>query len=131
MIPKQELSRICDRAKEELLALAATHETAAEPAPVVPEWLTAMQLAEHWQLRNSQGQVTTAGILKWAKRQTEDFPLPHAYMGDLIRFHRTEVDQWAREEADRRRVRKNKTHAQQTDPASDDKLRRTLTAVGY
>jgi len=42
--------------------------------------------------------------MKWARRSESEHPLPHAYMGDLLRFHRTDVDLWAREEAERRRV---------------------------
>lgn len=63
-------------------------------------WMTAKQLAGYWQLCNKNGEPTTAGILKWAKRDSN--PLPHAYLGDLIRFHRDEVDRWARHEAERR-----------------------------
>jgi hypothetical protein len=55
-------------------------------------------------LHNDKGETTVAGIIKWAKRPPNQFPLPHAYMGDLLRFHRDEVNQWAREEAERRRV---------------------------
>ena len=53
---------------------------------------------------NANGEPTTAGIMKWARRSEDEHPLPHAYMGDLLRFHRADVDVWAREEADRRRV---------------------------
>ena len=69
--------------------------------------MTAKQLADYWQIFNGKGEPTTAGILKWAKRETN--PLPHAYLGDLIRFHREEVDQWAREEAERRRLKSSLT----------------------
>ena len=68
------------------------------------EWMSATQLAEYWHLHNDRGEPTVAGIIKWAKRSPSQFPLPHAYMGDLLRFHRDEVNQWAREEAERRRV---------------------------
>jgi hypothetical protein len=56
-------------------------------------------------------------------------------MGDLIRFHRTEVDQWAREEAQRRRSGRIRPPAQagdvtSTEAAAGSKLRSTLTAVG-
>jgi integrase len=70
--------------------------------PTTP-WMTAKQLADYWQLHNSKAEPTTAGILKWAKRESNS--LPHVYLGDLIRFHREEVDQWAREEAERRRFK--------------------------
>ena len=44
----------------------------------------------------------------YERAQLDHFPLPHAYMGDLLRFNRDEVDQWAREEAERRRVQYEK-----------------------
>ena len=37
-------------------------------------------MAEYWQLYNENNEPTTAGILKWAKRPADKFPLPHAYM---------------------------------------------------
>jgi hypothetical protein len=84
-----------------LLAESETEKIALEP---LPDWMTASQLARYWQLVNSNGEPTTAGIMKWARRSENEHPLPHAYMGDLLRFHRADVDVWAREEADRRRV---------------------------
>ena len=74
----------------------------------LPVWMTESQLAEYWQLCNVKNEPTTAGILKWAKRPPDQFPLPHAYMGDLLRFNREEVDLWAKEEAERRRTQKEK-----------------------
>jgi hypothetical protein len=56
--------------------------------------MSATQLAEYWQLYNENNEPTTAGILKWAKRPADKFPLPHAYMGDLLRFNRDDVDRW-------------------------------------
>ncbi|MGI9168522.1 MAG: hypothetical protein ACR2G5_19405 [Pyrinomonadaceae bacterium] len=79
-------------------------ETESSTAEPIPEWMTAAQLARYWQLVNANGEPTTAGITKWVRRSENEHPLPHAYMGDLLRFHRTEADLWAREEADRRRV---------------------------
>jgi hypothetical protein len=58
-----------------------------------------------WHLHNDKGEQTVAGIIKGAKRPPNQFPLPHAYMVDLLRFHRDEVNQWAREEAERRSVK--------------------------
>src|SRR6266498_945456 len=66
-------------------------------------WMTAQQLAGYWRLCNKKGEPTTAGILKWARRESNS--LPHVYLGDLIRFHREEVDRWAREETERRRFK--------------------------
>jgi hypothetical protein len=102
-----ELNRIYERARRETLALLQSRvtETAIVPSQ---EWMTATQLAEYWQLYNDKNEPTTAGILKWSKRPQDQFPLPHANMGDLLRFNRVEVDRWAHEEAERRRVQNEK-----------------------
>lgn len=50
----------------------------------------------------------TAGIMKWIKRADNEHPLPHACMGDLLRFKREEVNRWAQEEAVFRRAEKNR-----------------------
>ena len=102
-----QLNRIHERAQEETLALLKSRPLEQLTAPV-REWMNASQLAEYWQLYNDKNEPTTAGILKWAKRPMDHFPLPHAYMGDLLRFNRDEVDQWAHEEAQRRRVQNEK-----------------------
>ena len=102
---KEKLTRVLDRATHEAIALVlAQPETERAPAEPVFEWMTATQLARYWQLVNANDEPTTAGILKWVKRSENDHPLPHAYMGDLLRFSRVEVDLWAKEEAERRRV---------------------------
>ena len=103
-----EVARVCERAKDELSALLRSHQST--PIQTIPEreWMSATQLAEYWQLYNDKNEPTTAGILKWAKRPPDQFPLPHAYMGDLLRFNRDEVDQWARQEAERRRAQTGK-----------------------
>lgn len=102
---KEKLASVIDRATQDAIALLLTQreavQTSAEPAP---DWMTASQLARYWQLVNANGEPTTAGIMKWARRPEDEHPLPHAYMGDLLRFKRVEVDLWAREEAERRRV---------------------------
>jgi hypothetical protein len=102
---KQKLNQIFDRTTLDAIALllAEAEPTAITPEPLL-DWMTASQLARYWQLVNSNGEPTTAGIMKWARRPDDEHPLPHAYMGDLLRFHRADVDVWAREEADRRRV---------------------------
>jgi hypothetical protein len=106
---KEKLTRVLDRATHEAIALVlAQPETERAPAEPMPEWMTATQLARYWQLVNGNGEPTTAGIIKWAKRSENDHPLPHAYMGDLLRFHRDEADLWAREEAERRRTQNEK-----------------------
>ena len=102
---KEKLTRVLDRATHEAIALVLTQpETERAPAEAVLEWMTATQLARYWQLVNANDEPTTAGILKWVKRSENDHPLPHAYMGDLLRFSRREVDLWAKEEVERRRV---------------------------
>jgi hypothetical protein len=102
---KEKLTRVLDRATHEAVALIlAQPEPERTPAQSAPNWMTATQLACYWQLVNANGEPTTAGIMKWARRPDDEHPLPHAYMGDLLRFHRADVDVWAREEADRRRV---------------------------
>jgi hypothetical protein len=102
-----EVARIYERATNETLALLRS--TPAEtPAAQTGDWMSAIQLAEYWHLHNDKNDPTTAGILKWVKRPPDQFPLPHAYMGDLLRFNRKEVDLWAKEEAERRRVQKEK-----------------------
>jgi hypothetical protein len=106
---KEKLTRLFDRMSDEAIAILVaepeTEKAAREPSP---EWMTASQLARYWQLVNSNGEPTTAGIMKWARRSDSEHPLPHAYMGDLLRFHRDEADLWAREEADRRRSQNEK-----------------------
>src|SRR6476646_4083648 len=102
-----ELARIYERAQQETLALLES-QPVHPVLPPVREWMSATQLAEYWQLYNDKNEPTTAGILKWSKRPQGQFPLPHAYMGDLLRFNRIEVDVWAKEEAERRRVQNDK-----------------------
>lgn len=102
-----ELKRIYERAQVETLELLQSRPTEQVALPV-REWMNASQLAEYWQLYNDKNEPTTAGILKWSKRPPDQFPLPHAYMGDLLRFNRDEVDHWAHEEAERRRVQNAK-----------------------
>jgi len=99
-----QVARIFERARDELLTLLPKQQPIATPLTPLREWMSATQLAEYWQLYNDKNEPTTAGILKWSKRQPDQFPLPHAYMGDLLRFNRDEVDQWARQEAERRRA---------------------------
>jgi hypothetical protein len=102
-----QVSRIYERAQHETLALLQSRPTQKVLEPI-REWMSASQLAEYWQLYNDKNEPTTAGILKWSKRPHDQFPLPHAYMGDLLRFNRTEADVWAKEEAERRRLQNEK-----------------------
>ena len=107
--PKDKLASVIDRATQEAIALLlAEGETEKPSVEPTPEWMTATQLARYWQLVNANGEPTTAGIVKWARRSDGEHPLPHAYIGDLLRFHRDEADLWAREEAERRRTQNEK-----------------------
>jgi len=102
---KQKLMRLFSRMTDEAIELFSLQsESNTEAVDPLTDWMTASQLARYWQLVNSNGEPTTAGIMKWSRRSDDEHPLPHAYMGDLLRFHRADVDVWAREEADRRRV---------------------------
>lgn len=103
----EEVVRIYQRAQTETLALIQSR-TAEIADATAREWMSAIQLAEYWQLYNDKNEPTTAGILKWSKRPPDQFPLPHAYMGDLLRFNRQEVDLWAKQEAERRRSQNEK-----------------------
>ena len=103
-----QVSRIYERAHDEVLTLLRSHEPAERSATPLREWMSATQLAEYWQIYNENNEPTIAGILKWAKRPADKFPLPHAYMGDLLRFNRDDVDRWARQEAERRRAQAEK-----------------------
>src|SRR5258708_39733304 len=57
---------------------------------------------------NSPRHACRSGKPSEPKRSEDDDPLPHAYMGDLLRFNRDEVDAWARHEAERRRAQSEK-----------------------
>jgi hypothetical protein len=106
---KEKLASVIDRATQDAIALLLSQREPAQPSlESPPEWMTASQLARYWQLINANGEPTTAGIVKWARRSDSEHPLPHAYMGDLLRFHRDEADLWAREEAERRRTQNEK-----------------------
>jgi len=68
-----------------------------------PVWMAEKQLAEYWQLRTPNGEVTVHSIRKWTARPENEYPLPCASMGEMRRYHREEVDRWAREEAARQK----------------------------
>src|SRR2546423_6604334 len=72
-----------------------------------PVWMTEKQLAEYWQLRTPSGEVTVHSIRKWTARPENEYPLPCASMGEMRRYHREEVDRWAREEAARQRKKRH------------------------
>ena len=73
-----------------------------------PVWLTEKQLAEYWQLRTPNGEITVHSIRKWTARPDHEHPLPCASMGEMRRYHREEVDQWAREEAMQQRKKRTR-----------------------
>lgn len=106
---KDKLNQLFDRTTLDVIALLVTEVSADKHlSESPPDWMTASQLARYWQLVNANEEPTTAGIIKWAKRSADEHPLPHAYMGDLLRFNRYEVDAWAREEGERRRAQSEK-----------------------
>ena len=106
---KAKIADVFECAAKDVIALVEgrreVEKCSAEP---LPEWMTAGQLARYWQLVKANGEPITAGIMKWAKRAENEHPLPHACMGDLLRFKRAEVDQWAQEEAAFRRAEKKR-----------------------
>jgi hypothetical protein len=71
----------------------------------LPEWMTELQLAEYWQLRNPKGELTTAGIRSWSNRAPDEHPLPYSNMGEIRRYNREEADDWAREEVGCQKMR--------------------------
>ena len=106
---KAKIADVVECAVKEVIALVeADRKVEKSSAEPLPEWMTAGQLAHYWQLVNANGEPITAGIMKWTKRAESEHPLPHACMGDLLRFNREEVDRWAREEAEFRRAAKNR-----------------------
>ena len=106
---KAKIADVFERAAKEVIALVETdREIDKNSVEPLPEWMTAGQLARYWQLVTANGEPITAGIMKWTKRAENEHPLPHACMGDLLRFKREEVDRWAQEEAAFRRAEKKR-----------------------
>jgi|SRR6185503_18094683 len=106
---KARIVDVLECAAKEIIALAeASREVEEHSAEPLPEWMTSGQLARYWQLVNANGEPITAGIMKWTKRAENEHPLPHACMGDLLRFKREDVDRWAQDEAALRRAEKNR-----------------------
>lgn len=105
---KEKLTHAFEHLTQEVIALVLARCEAERSSPEpLPEWMTAAQLARYWQLVNANGEPITAGIMKWTKRTENEHPLPHACMGDLLRFKREDVDRWAQEEAAFRRAERN------------------------
>ena len=69
---KAKIADVFECAAKEVIALVET-DRVVEQNSVEPlsDWMTAAQLARYWQLVNSTGEPTTAGILKWARRSDE------------------------------------------------------------
>ena len=106
---KGKITDVIECAAKEVIALVEADREVEKSSPEpLPEWMTAAQLARYWQLVNANGEPITAGIMKWTKRPENEHPLPHACMGDLLRFKREDVDRWAQEEAAFRRAEKNR-----------------------
>lgn len=105
----ERVAAVFEKAKHETLALLAEAAVAASAkAEPTPEWMTDAELARHWRIFNGDGEPVTAGIRSWTKRPPDEHPLPHAYMGDLLRFRRVDVDRWADEEVERRKAAANR-----------------------
>lgn len=99
----ERVGRVFERVKHETLALLAAAPTSSG-GELLPEWMTDVELAHYWRLLKD-GEPVTAGIRSWVKRPPDEHPLPHAYMGDLLRFRREDADKWAHEEAERHRMK--------------------------
>ena len=97
------ISYINEHLDEKLPKLVTEKLKQIQPLPV---WMTETQLAEYWQLRNKDGEITVHSIRNWTARPRDEHPLPCANMGEMRRYHREEVDAWAREEAERQRDKK-------------------------
>jgi hypothetical protein len=106
---KAKIADVVECGVRKVIALVEAGRDVEKSSPEpLPEWLTAAQLARYWQLINANGEPITAGIMKWTKRSENEHPLPHACMGDLLRFKREEVDRWAEEETAIRRAEKSR-----------------------
>jgi hypothetical protein len=92
---EKEITAICNQVFDERKG------ELSPAAGINSPWLTEMQLAEYWQLRNKDGELTVHSIRDWTKRAEN--PLPCANMGEMRRYQREEVDKWAWEEAARQR----------------------------
>jgi hypothetical protein len=102
---KEIISRIFDRAQDDVLAALTAQPASEIPQECLPEWMTTTELARYWRMTNEEGEPVTAGIISWANRPPDSHPLPCARMGEVRRFHREEADKWAWEEAELRRAK--------------------------
>lgn len=96
---------ISNQLEEKLPRVVSEQLKQVAPPPV---WMTEKQLAEYWHLRTPDGEVTVHSIRKWTARPESEHPLPCASMGEMRRYHREEVDRWAREEAARQKNKRTR-----------------------
>jgi primosomal protein N'' len=96
---------IAEEVNQQLPAIVSERLKQITPQSV---WMTEKQLAEYWQIRTQQGEITVHSIRKWTTRPENEHPLPCASMGEMRRYHREEVDQWAKEEAALQRTKNEK-----------------------
>ncbi len=104
-----ETLRLAEQIERIVQHFVEKHQPRAEAAVETPPiWMTEKQLAEYWQLRTPDGEATVHSIRKWTSRPESEHPLPCASMGEMRRYHREEVDRWAREEAARQREKRGR-----------------------
>lgn len=97
-----ETLRLAEQIERIVQHFVEKYQPRAEAAVLTPSvWMTETQLAEYWQLRNKDGGLTVHSIRRWTSRP--DHPLPCGNLGELRRYHKDDVDRWAREEAERQR----------------------------
>jgi hypothetical protein len=111
-----ETLRLAEQIERIVQYFLEKYQPRAEASEINSPWMTEIQLADYWQLRNKDGELTVHSIRRWATRP--DNPLPCGNLGEIRRYHKDDVDGWAREEAERQRK------------AGKEKGRNGLHAVG-
>jgi hypothetical protein len=97
-----ETLRLAEQLERIVQHFVEKHQPRAEAVvSTASVWMTEIQLAEYWQLRNKDGEPTVHSIRRWTARP--DNPLPCGNLGEIRRYHKDDVDRWAREEAERQR----------------------------
>lgn len=79
------VARICERTRSEVLELLQS-QPAEKAVVLMPDWMSAVQLAQYWQLYNDKNEPTTAGILKWSKRAAGNENYDRASLPPLVFF---------------------------------------------
>ena len=97
-----ETLRLAEQLERIVQHFVEKHQPRAEASEINSPWMTEIQLAEYWQLRNKDGELTVHSIRRWTTRH--DNPLPCGNLGEIRRYHKDDVDRWAREEAERQRM---------------------------